>query len=65
MKLSPFFIDAINKLPEEYDEAAYRGFIDNFGTHFRKRITLGGKLIQLAYTTEDYTKRYSKDDVSK
>ena len=65
LQLSPFFADAISKLPKAYDATAYRNLITNFGTHYRKRITLGGMLQQLTYTSSDYTKKYSKDTVSK
>jgi len=65
LQMSPFFKDAISNVPTVYDAQAYRNLINNFGTHYRKRVTLGGKLVQLAYASSDYTKKYSKDDVSK
>ena len=65
LQFSPFFNDALTKLPATYDAGSYRNFIKSFGTHYRKRITLGGKLDQLTFTSSDYTKKYSKDSVSK
>lgn len=65
LKPSAFFNDALSKLPSSYDAAAYATFIQNFGTHYRKRITLGGLLEQITYTSSEYTKKYSKDTVCK
>lgn len=63
--LSPFFKSALESLPSTYDSFAYKSLINDFGTHFRKRITLGGKLNQLAFTDSEYTKKYSLDSISR
>lgn len=65
LAISPFFQDSLSKLPTNYDAVAYRKVINDFGTHFRKRISLGGRLEQLTFTNSEYFKKYSMDSVTK
>jgi hypothetical protein len=65
--LSPsmFFKNGLKGLTETYDETKYINFIKTFGTHYRKRITLGGKLTQYTFTSEEYKKDYSMDEIKR
>ncbi|KRX03422.1 hypothetical protein PPERSA_02801 [Pseudocohnilembus persalinus] len=51
VQLSQEFIGALNNLAQDYDEMTYNQFINQWGTHFRQKVTLGGKIQQDIYTT--------------
>jgi len=66
--LHPRFISAVSTmLPSNYDAAAYRRFINRFGTHYVAEVTLGSRLFSqdwfhrcLMYTySDDWTKKSS------
>lgn len=62
---SSFFKNGLKSLSAEYDEKKYFGFLKTFGTHYRKRITLGGKLTQYTFTNDEYKKDYSLEEIKK
>jgi len=41
------FVDAVWKLPPEYDENAYSQFVDRYGTHYVKEVTMGSKYAEI------------------
>merc|ERR1711990_487328 len=54
------FIAGVDALTEEYDEKIYQNFINNYGTHFIKRATLGARYGQLQSSkATEPVKKYS------
>lgn len=52
--LDPNFYEHIRALPSVYSPNAYREFIDAFGTHFVRRLQLGGAKHQTLLFEDDY-----------
>jgi hypothetical protein len=59
--LNPLFIDALQKLPETYDEDVYQEFLVRWQTHVLTRCRLGGTLEQITATNKIYRKTHSED----
>jgi hypothetical protein len=51
---SPEFRNAIAALPDEYDEEKYCEFIDFFGTHYARSLTMGSRY-GVTHTMTSYT----------
>eukprot|EP01080_Neovahlkampfia_damariscottae_P011224 gene11224-4046_t len=56
LKPSYNFLDQLNNLPDEYDEAKYIEAIKKFGTHFMTEVTLGGRLETEVRVRDSYVK---------
>jgi len=52
-KLADNFIDALNTLPEEYNENQYLEFIWNYGTHFVNQVHMGARFTCVTRLTEN------------
>jgi hypothetical protein len=65
LKLSPSFLDAVARLPNNPDEVespTWTKFVERFGTHFTSAVTLGGMATQ---RTSGLATRFLKSDETK